>query len=608
MSATKQSTFNLRALLVGTIFSAGFYGFMEWLFFVTKPSSLSILSNFEKARILFVTTGVAMLAALALLATLSIPALLFRKPFTAWLVALAPAFFFTITALLLFDNFTYTVFKFGIVTTGGLWRIPYTLGVPLCLGWITVQVHKRISKRRKPASLFALAWFVLSLAAVFSAALAREVNAPIASADSFPETGNRPNIIIMGGDGLSAHYLSLYGYNRDTTPFLSSLARTSLLADNAFVNASSTTASTTTMLTGREPATVKVYRYPDILKGDDSFLHLPGILKRQGYHTIEIGTPYYVDAQKLNLLDGFDIVNNQSLNQPVLNLLRAGLGNSPATYFLWDLYGRISERLLHIFFIREMQDPLKEVNNPQAKVTDEQRVDQILAAIDQSTPEQPVFVFTHLMDTHGPHFNSNQHVFSTGDGVEEEWDKDRYQDAILSFDGSVKRVYDHLVETGQLNNTILVVYTDHGFQYTTQNRIPIVIHFPKLQHVGRRTQNIQVIDVAPTLLEYLNLPQPAWMTGRSFLNGETPSDRRIISIVAGSPSKIKPPFYQIKIIQVVVCSQWYQLNVQENKFDSGTPRGHTNTCPTQALPRSEEIRQQMLDYLEKYGYDVSTLK
>jgi arylsulfatase A-like enzyme len=60
-------------------------------------------------------------------------------------------------------------------------------------------------------------------------------------------------------------------------------------------NASSTTASTTSVLTGKEPATIKVYRYPDILTGQDSFEHLPGILKQYGYKAVEIGTPYYLD-------------------------------------------------------------------------------------------------------------------------------------------------------------------------------------------------------------------------------------------------------------------------------------------------------------------------
>jgi glucan phosphoethanolaminetransferase (alkaline phosphatase superfamily) len=609
-TSPKSQNLNWRALIIFTIYSAYFYAFMEWLFFVTKPSSLSILSFFEKIRILFVTGGIVALTLLACLLILSIPTLLVRHP--AWgsrlryLAYLAPALILGITALLMLDNFTYTVFNFGIISTEGGWRVPYTIGFIIIVAWISRQIQRRVQKRRTPASFPALGLLIVSIACILSVSFSRDAALSL-DKDSLKSSAARPNIIILGGDGLSANFLSVYGYTRDTTPFLKEMAKTSLVAENAFPNASSTTASTTTMMTGREPANVKVYRYPDVLKGNDSFEHLPGILKRLGYTTVQVGTPFYVDAQKLNLLDGFDIVNNQSLNQPALTALRAILGNSPSTYFIWTIKERASERLLHIFFIRTMENPLKEVNNPEAKINDTQRVQQILDAVDQATPDHPAYVFAHLMDTHGPHFSSDKQVFSTGP-TDEEWDKDLYQDAILSFDGSVEKIYKHLEANGQLDNTILVIYTDHGFKYTVWNRIPMIMHFPKGAHAGTREHNIQVIDAPATLLDYLGIPQPSWMTGASFLNEEPQIDRQIVSIVAGSPSKIKPPFYQIKIVQVLVCQKWYELNVQENKFDTGIVTGYVSRCSQDLLPSEDEIHQKILDYLKTHEYDISSLQ
>lgn len=610
-STTKQTNFNWRTLIIFTIYSAYFYAFMEWLFFVTKPSSLSVLTLFDKVKILAITGGIVTLLLLACLCILSLPALLITHPI--WrprlrtLSLLAPALMLAITTLLLFDNFTYTVFKFGIISTEGGWKAPYTIGFAIFVWWMMRLIRHRIQKRRAPASFLSVGLLIVSIAFILSVTFFLDATASGLNADALKPSAEHPNIIILGGDGLSATYLSMYGYTKDTTPFLKEMAKTSLVAENAFVNASSTTASTATMMTGREPITVKVYRYPDVLEGNASFEHLPGILKRQGYTTVEVGTPFYVDAQKLNLLDGFDIVNNESLNQPALNALRKVLGNAPATHFIWTIKERASERLLHIFFIKEMQNPLKEVNNPEAKINDTQRVDQILAAIDNAQTDRPVYVFAHLMDTHGPHFSSSKQVFST-EATDEEWDKARYEDSILSFDGSVERIYKHLEANGQLDNTILVIYTDHGFKYTTWNRIPIVLHFPKNAHAGTREHNIQVIDVPATLLDYLDLPQPEWMTGASFLNGEPPIDRQIISITAGSPTKIKPPFYQIKIVQVLVCQKWYMLNVQENKWDTGNVSGHTSKCSQDLLPPDDEIHQKILEYLEMYGYDISSLR
>ena len=255
-----------------------------------------------------------------------------------------------------------------------------------------------------------------------------------------------------------------------------------------------------------------------------------------------------------------------------------------------------------------MQNPLKEVNSPEATITDEQRVQQILDALDHAQADRPVYVLAHLMDTHGPHFSSDKQVFSTEANADEEWDKGRYEDAILSFDGSVEKIYKHLEAHGQLDNTILVIYTDHGFKYTVWSRIPMIIHFPKDAHAGTRKHNIQIIDAPVTLLDYLGITQPTWMTGTSFLNNEPPIDRQIISITAGSPTKIKPPFYQIKIVQVLVCQKWYTLNVQENSWDTGVVSKHTAACTRDLLPPEDEIHQKILDYLEKHGYDISSLR
>jgi sulfatase-like protein len=289
-----------------------------------------------------------------------------------------------------------------------------------------------------------------------------------------------------------------------------------------------------------------------------------------------------------------------------LDVLITLLGNSPSTYFLQTISTRASERLLHIFFIRQMQNPLAEVNDPVTRVSDEEHVDQIIDLLDHS--DRPLFIFTHLMDTHGPFFSFQKQIFSSGSSANTPWDESRYQDAIYSFDRHVKKIYDHLAETGQLDHTVLVIYTDHGFQYATHERIPIIIHFPENANAGRRQNNIQIIDIPATLLDYLGLRIPAWMDGLSFLNGETPADREIISTTAGSPTEIAPPFYQINTMQVIVCQKWYMLNVRKNIFDSGTIAGHTSKCDEGLLPSAEQVHQRILEYLKKHDYDISSLQ
>ena len=308
---TQQTNHTWPALFDLTVFSAYFYAFMEWLFFVTKSSSLSVLTPLETGMVLAVTGGIVALLVILNLIVLSLPAWLVRnatwRPRLQVLGYLAPALMFSVTALVMFDNFTYTVFKFGIVSTQGAWRALYALGFVLFAFWMLRFVRQTVQKEiKRYASLLALGLLAVSIGAILVTNRSQDASLGNFNTRYRQSSVNRPNIIILGSDGLSASYLSAYGYARETTPFLSQVVKSSLVAENAFPNASSTTASTTSALTGREPATVKVYRYPDVLTSQNSFEHLPGILKQYGYEAVEIGTPYYVDAERLNMLDGFD--------------------------------------------------------------------------------------------------------------------------------------------------------------------------------------------------------------------------------------------------------------------------------------------------------------
>jgi len=593
---------NWRAAFRITVLAAYFHAFMEWLFFVTKPSSLSILSIYEKIEVLFITgstVSVLLLVGFAIFLLIS-----HLHPKWDFLSYIPAAFILAVTMLILFDNFTYTVFKFGIINTAGVIRAFYALGFIAAIFWMSRFAKQTNLKNWKYTSFLVLGLLTVSTIGILVNYISSNPNT---SSDASSQKTDLPNIIILGGDGLSANYMSAYGYSLDTTPFLTELIKTSLVAENAFPNASGTTASTTSLLTGKEPITVNVLRYPDILSGNNSFEHLPGILKREGYQTIEIGTPYYVDAQKLNLLDGFDRVNNRSADLPALDALRTILGNSPSLYFIQTITERASERLLHIFFVREMQNPLEEVNSPKSRMNDDERTRQIIQAMDQA--EQPVFIFSHFMDTHGPEFSSSYHVFYSGSSDEaKEWDKELYKDALLSFDSHVQSVYNYLAKSGKLDNTILLIYTDHGFGYSTSQRIPIIFHFPNDAFTGTRVNNVQILDIPVTLLDYLDIPVPIWMVGTSMLGEEPPLDREIISIRTGSPSKEKPPFHQIKAVQVTVCDRWFELNVQDNSWKSGLVGRHTYKCEPELLPTTEQVRQRMLDYLQEHGYDISSLQ
>ena len=104
-------------------------------------------------------------------------------------------------------------------------------------------------------------------------------------------------------------------------------------------------------------------------------------------------------------------------------------------------------------------------------------------------------------------------------------------------------VLEALKGTGQLDDTVIVVTSDHGYFYGEHGlnkerrlayeeiaRTPLAIRYPKLITAESPIDPFVLsVDLAPTLLELAGVKVPANVHGRSFiplLVGETPADWR----------------------------------------------------------------------------------
>jgi arylsulfatase A-like enzyme len=80
---------------------------------------------------------------------------------------------------------------------------------------------------------------------------------------------------------------------------------------------------------------------------------------------------------------------------------------------------------------------------------------------------------------------------------------DFYDDSILDLDAQLRQLAQYLIANDLYENTILVLYTDHGQQYTMVDRVPLLMRFPRGQHAGAIYASTQNLDIAPTLLDPL---------------------------------------------------------------------------------------------------------
>jgi arylsulfatase A-like enzyme len=430
-------------------------------------------------------------------------------------------------------------------------------------------------------------------------------------------SSSQPNIIILGTDGLNADNMTIYGYERDTTPRIAELAQDSLVAENNFPNSSNSAGSVVSMLTSKLPTETHLVYAPDILTGANAYQHLPGVLKMAGYRAVEFGMPDYVDAYSFNMQYSFDEVNGISKGHTQISTYLQKLGYDNTDYFLNKLMGRVSERLKHIFYLEDMQNPYNIVTQRARGISDQEKITQMLEVIEQS-PE-PVFAHLHLLETHGAKFYPPIQEFSQGKQQDQGWMVDFYDDAVLSFDSYVGQVIDGLIKNGEYDNTILIINSDHAMQYQVNKRIPLIMHFPDDESAGRISQNVQNLDIAPTILDYLGMPVPEWMGGISILQGNLDNHRPIISagtvkvtedaqgLFTLDSQQVKPPFYQFSMVNVIDCQRWYQLDLTGLQWLSGEVENYVEPCVEDSMLSFDEIKQLVAQQLFQDGFDVSSL-
>lgn len=618
-----------KSVFLLTFVSGFFYVFMEWLFTITKPSFMNNMNVFGKLEILFfvgsLTALIGLIAILVLFLVSRIPFLKKIEKLIFRLAVIVPASIFSALILILIDNFSYTIFRYGIVSTIGVWRALYAI---LFLALFVIMYRSThmilyslqitIQKIRN-RWVFTLLILVFIIASIVLPYFRHETLASvIPDWNGKSTTGQLPNIIMITSDGVNAGHMSLYGYRKDTTPFLRELSDSSLVAENAFTNSANTSGSIVALLNGKYATTTRVLYPPNILRAQDSYQHLPGILKTLGYYTVQMGFEVYVDAYNQNLLSGFDEVNGRSyLGSNYFDQIKTYLPGESA-YFFYETFNRIFDRLRHIYFIHTMENAFEQVTMVSESFSDIEKLDKLFTLIE--TKDQPIFVHIHWMGTHGAKFYAIEQKFSGSKQKElqNDWDIDFYDDSIYEIDQIVKSIYEKLEIEGKAKNSIIVFGSDHAQKYLTNVRVPIFFHFPNGEHSGRILMNAQNIDIAPTLLDYLGQNIPDWMEGDTLLEG-LEKQRPIFSAGVGKAKvedgftmvdsdSLKPPFYQFGYFSLIYCDRWYRLSVVDGiSFQQGSIGFYDTICTTGPMT-DMEVLHLFVDHLKVKAFDTIILE
>ena len=583
----------------------------EWLFIITKPSSLSTSSISDKVEVFLLTGSVLAGCAFILLLLLLGLSKIFRSPQIEYLFKfigrLVPVAIMTVMVILLFDNFTYTLFAWGITNSIEILRPFYLLLILFCFIYFFLEQGHILYEldlivRHGQRNFYTIpAVFLFILASIFLSF--HQINLNTDSNINLDKQNNLklPNIILITGDGINASQTSIYDYERDTTPRIRSLVDTSLVAENAFTNAGNTAGSIISIYTSKYPTETRVLYPPDILKGTDSYQHLPGLLRSIGYYTIELTALRNADAFDLNLISGFDYANGRSLEQNTLFNVLDKYFRTETSYFIFEIFNRSVDRMGSIFFASKPDGDPKIIQDDLKFSDDQKKIAYLLENL--KTNSKPVFSHVHWMGTHAGKFTP-----------ENESDIAINDKNILKFDAGVGQIIDAMTEDGTINNTMIIIGSDHGRMYFTTKRVPLLIHFPDGQFSGKIKSNVQNIDIAPTILDYLGIQKPAWMHGSSFLNS-SPSHPAIYGVGVTNDVREngiilseynKPPFYQFDYISAVNCNYWYRLDFDDRLWTTGVIADHTSPCSTDDRIPDSQMFSYMMNHLKEDKFDISS--
>jgi hypothetical protein len=132
--------------------------------------------------------------------------------------ALLPAGIMACTILLLIDNFTYTMFEYGIVSTDGYVRGLYALGFLIILFLCSRYVYKKLNivdqniDQQRSQRIINIFMIGVILTSFIIPVLKNDFGIQFKS-NASNQIENKPHIIMITADGVNATIMSVYGYS-----------------------------------------------------------------------------------------------------------------------------------------------------------------------------------------------------------------------------------------------------------------------------------------------------------------------------------------------------------------------------------------------------------
>ena len=335
---------------------------------------------------------------------------------------------------------------------------------------------------------------------------------------------DKPNIIFYIIDGASAHYMSAYGYNRRTTPYIEQLAAEGALFEWAYSNSSWTRPSTVSFLTGLQHSTLGGLRNNRNTPPLET-LTIPEHLHAAGYQTAE-----FTDNANAGTMSDLDRWLDAMRETGTFGTEESFSTALHADYWQWRKQYPGSPYWAH-FQTTDVHWPH---NPPQPFaglfVSPERR-----RMLDEWEERIKKAAYPGWFS---PPYNDSFEKAGVDRVAYFSGKRDLYAKAMAHQDYQLGRLVERLKARGEWENTLLIIAADHGadagsedyYSYTQPvlpprygpmfrpevSRVPMIFVWPGRIRPGQRfEQAVSMIDMLPTILDLAGLPQPEIKQGQS---------------------------------------------------------------------------------------------
>ena len=373
----------------------------------------------------------------------------------------------------------------------------------------------------------------------------------------------KPNVLLLCIDDLRPE-LASFGVDYIQSPNIDTLAGRGRAFHRHYVQAPTCGASRFALLTGMYGPSgngALFQRGGQLAKDADSFPpSFPAWFRRHGYTTVSVGKVSHHPGGR----GGADWDDDRIPEMPLSwnrHLLPAGPWQHPRGSMHGLANGEIRGRA------QEM-DVFQAVDGPDSIYPDGLITDEALSQLDQLTKaddDAPFFLAVGIIRPHlpfgapakyldlyrdvelppvphaskpdgkttwhrsGEFMKYNRWKRNPNDDADFATEVRRHYAACVSYaDAQVGRLLDRLESSGEAENTIVVLWGDHGWHlgehaiwgkhslFEESLRSPLIVSYPGIQNPGQSTQSlVETIDVFPTVCDLAGLPMPDYVDGVS---------------------------------------------------------------------------------------------